>query len=169
MGLDHQTVRLERTTEDWLDAGDCLRTEVERVLGPSVVGVEQIGSSVPGLLAEPIVDLAVGLADNHDFTVVINRLQSAAWTSQGDAGDNGGHVFVLEARPRYRVAHRMLFNTTACSGGTTFASGPAPSQFGGSRKHEAEKLSLAETHAHDREAYTDGKTKVVRQLLGELE
>lgn len=48
-GLDHETVRLERTTEDWLVAGAWLRDKVEGILGASVAGVEQIGaSSLPG-------------------------------------------------------------------------------------------------------------------------
>jgi GrpB-like predicted nucleotidyltransferase (UPF0157 family) len=170
LGLDYQTVRLERTTEEWLVAGDCLRTEVERVLGTSVVGVEQIGSSsVRGLLAKPSVDLAVGLADNHDFTEVTDRLQSAAWTYRGDAGDNGGHVFVLEARPWHRVAHLHVVQHDGMQWRNYLRFRDLLSRSSEAReRYEADKVSLAETHPNDREAYTDGKTKVVRELLAEL-
>ena len=106
LGLDYGTVRLERTTQAWLIAGSRLREEVRASLGPLVAGVEQIGSSsVPGLLSKPIVDLAAGLAEADGVAAVTERMEPMGWVYRGDAGDNGGHVFVLEDRPWHRVAH----------------------------------------------------------------
>lgn len=170
LGLDHGTVRLERTTEDWLVAGSRLRDEVERSLGTSVAGVEQIGSSsVPGLLAKPIVDLAVGLATDHDLTAVIEKLESSAWTYRGDAGDNGGHVFVLETRPWHRVAHLHVVQHDGTQWRDYLRLRDLLRRSSKARaRYEAEKLRLAETHPNDREAYTEGKTKIIRGLLAEL-
>lgn len=75
LGLDHGRVRLARTTEAWLIAGSQLRDDVERTLGTLVAGMEQIGSSaVPGLLAKPIVDLAVG-----PWRIATSPQSSAGW------------------------------------------------------------------------------------------
>ena len=96
LGLDYDTIRLDRTTEDWLIAGCELRNRVAETLDGLAAGVEQIGSSsVLGLLAKPIVDLAVGLSTDRDLDAVTKELEEAGWIYRGDAGDSGGHVFVL--------------------------------------------------------------------------
>jgi GrpB-like predicted nucleotidyltransferase (UPF0157 family) len=58
-----------------------------------------------GLLAKPIVDLAIGLTTDQELTSVRERLKSARWTYRGDAGAQGGHVFVLESASWHRIAH----------------------------------------------------------------
>ena len=169
LGLDYGVVRLGRTTDDWLLAGSWLRDQVEGILGPLVKGIEQIGSSsVPTLLAKPIADLAAGLPRDPDLTAIVDRLDSHRWTYRGDAGEDGGHVFVLEARPGHRVTHlhavqhdgpewrnylrfRDLLRSSAVA----------------RHRYEAVKMRLAEEHPSTRKAYTDGKERVISELLAE--
>jgi GrpB-like predicted nucleotidyltransferase (UPF0157 family) len=122
LGLDYHEIRLEKTTDAWLAAGIALRDRVAETLGDAVADIEVVGSSsVPGLLAKPIIDLAVGLGADQPFSVVTGKLESAGWIYRGDAGENGGQVFVLEARPWYRVAHlHVVAFATFC------AAAPAP-------------------------------------------
>jgi GrpB-like predicted nucleotidyltransferase (UPF0157 family) len=76
------------------------------LLGALAVNVEQIGSSsVLGLLAKPIIDLAAGVEADQNLDFVVFALEAAGWIYRGDANVDGGHVFVLEARPWHRVAH----------------------------------------------------------------
>jgi GrpB-like predicted nucleotidyltransferase (UPF0157 family) len=106
LGLDYDTIRLERTTEAWLAVGVELRNRVAQALNGVATDVEVIGSSsVLGLLAKPIIDLAVGIDPNQPISAVTARLAPDGWIYRGDAGSDGGHVFVLEARPWHRVAH----------------------------------------------------------------
>ncbi len=87
-------------------AGSRLREEVRASLRQLVAGIEQIGSSsVLGLLSKPIVDLAADVAEADDLAAVTEQMESLGWVYRGDAGDNGGHVLVLEDRPWHRVAH----------------------------------------------------------------
>ncbi len=58
-----------------------------------------------GLLAKPIIDLAVGNVGDHDVVAIRDSLTSGGWIHRGDAGSHGGYVFVLETRPSHRVAH----------------------------------------------------------------
>lgn len=171
LGLDYGIVRLGRTTSDWLDAGAALRAHVAQQLAVVTVDVEQIGSSaVLGLLAKPIVDLAVGLHDAGSLSRVGERLVADGWIYRGDAGDDGGRVFVLEARPRHRVAHlhvvehdgvqwrdylrlRDLLRTSAQA----------------RARYETVKLRLADHHPDDRNAYTDGKDEIVKSLLSKVD
>lgn len=97
---------LGRTTEAWLAAGRQLEDRVLRVLDGVTAHVEVIGSSsVLGLLAKPIIDLAVGLTVDQPLLPAASKLENEGWIYRGDAGADGGHVFVLEARPWHRVAH----------------------------------------------------------------
>lgn len=158
---------MEATTEGWLTAGSALRSAVTAVLGVDARGVEQIGSSsVVGLLAKPIIDLAVGVSKADDVDAVRRKLEGAGWIYRGDAGEHGGLVFVLEARPWFRVAHlhvvehrgrqwldylrlRDLLRESphACA------------------RYEAVKLELIEGLGRDRKAYTEAKTDIVQALL----
>ena len=167
LGLDYGTVRLGRTTEAWLTAGSGLRDRVAETLDSSAIGVEQIGSSsVVGLLAKPIVDLAVGLSPHHELAAVTSRLEASAWIYRGDAGDDGGHVFVLESRPWHRVAHLHLVEHGGVQWRNYLRFRDLLRTSSEARDlYEAVKLALVEEHGHDRKAYTDGKSTVVGSLI----
>jgi GrpB-like predicted nucleotidyltransferase (UPF0157 family) len=150
-------------------AGARLQGEVERVLGSLVVGVEHVGSSsVVGLLAKPVVDLAAGLAAEQELAPVVQALEADRWVYRGDAGDDGGHVFVLDAPVGLRVAHLHLVNHD----GTQWREylnlrdllRQDPSAL---RRYEDVKVRLAARYPNDRVAYTEGKTHVVGELLAE--
>jgi GrpB-like predicted nucleotidyltransferase (UPF0157 family) len=170
LGLAYGTVRLERTTEAWLVAGSRLREEVRASLGPLVAGIEQIGSSsVPGLLSKPIVDLAAGLVEADGLAAVTERMESIAWVYRGDAGDNGGHVFVLEDRPWHRVAHLHVVEHDGTQWRRYIRFRDLLCRSSDAReRYEVVKSRLAGQHGTDRKAYTDGKTEVVEQLLAEF-
>jgi GrpB-like predicted nucleotidyltransferase (UPF0157 family) len=167
LGLDYGTVRLERTTEDWLIAGAELRDRVEASLGSLAEGVEHVGSSsVLGLLAKPIIDLAVGVSTKQDLAAVTIRLEAGGWIYRGDAGDDGGHVFVLEARAWHRVAHLHVVE----HGGVQWRDylrfrGLLRRSADARDRYEAVKLRLVAEHRDDRKAYMGGKSPVVDLLL----
>jgi GrpB-like predicted nucleotidyltransferase (UPF0157 family) len=171
LGLDYHALRLERTTESWVAAGLSLRNEVSAAVSADAACVELVGSSsVVGLLAKPIVDLAIGLSADHDMEVVRRTLEAAGWIYRGDAGEHGGHVFVLEARLGHRVAHLHMVP----HGGKQWSDylslrdllrrSPAARQ-----RYEDVKVELAATYVDDREAYTKGKTAIVGALLHEAD
>jgi GrpB-like predicted nucleotidyltransferase (UPF0157 family) len=171
LGLDYDVIRLDRTTGAWLAAGSELRARVAEVLDGAATDVEIIGSSaVLDLLAKPIIDLAVGLDVNQSPVPVIGRLEADGWIYRGDAGRDGGRVFVLETRPWHRVAHLHVIEHDGSQWQNHLrfrdllrASSEARARY------EAVKLRLAEQEPRDRTAYTIGKTEVVTSLTRESE
>ncbi|GAB7051270.1 GrpB family protein [Catenuloplanes indicus] len=167
LGLARGTVRLERVTAAWIAAGEALREGVSRTLGDAVAGVEVVGSaSVPGLLAKPIVDLAAGVQPDQEPDPVAVRLASAGWLYQGDAGDDGGLVFVLESGPGHRVAHLHVvpfggrqWRNYLCLRDLLRRSPEAR------LRYETVKRDLHRRYPEDRAAYTNGKGDVVAALL----
>ena len=106
LGLSYGTVRLVTTPPEWHAAAARLIAPVCSVLGSDAIAVEHIGSTaVVGLLAKPIIDIAVLLAPEVNRDTVIATIESLGYEYRGDAGGEGGLVFVLDARPRVRVAH----------------------------------------------------------------
>ncbi len=171
LGLDYGMLRLDRTTEGWVVAGSTLRDQVAAILEGDAACVEPIGSSsVVGLRAKPIIDLAVALSEHQNLARVRSKLETAGWIYRGDAGNHGGHVFVLEARPWHRIAHLHVVD----HGGAQWRDylrlrDLLRRSSDARRQYEVVKLRLIEEFGDDRNAYTDGKSGVVRSLLSELE
>jgi GrpB-like predicted nucleotidyltransferase (UPF0157 family) len=170
IGLDYDTLRLDRTSQQWIAAGSLLRDVVADQLGDMVAGVEQIGSSsVLGLLAKPIVDLAVGLAAEHELTAVSTTLQATEWIYRGDARANGGHVFVLESRPWHRVAHVHVVEYGGEQWSNYLRLRDLLRRSPDARaRYESVKRQLANKIGDDRTAYTDGKSSIIGLLLNDL-
>lgn len=169
LGLDYDTVAIEPTTDAWVAAGATLRDGVAELLIGVAVGVEPIGSSsVSGLLAKPIIDLAVGIRAEEDLAPIDHRLRSAGWIYRGDAGEDGGHLFVFETRPWHRVAHLHVVDHDGPQWRNYLSLRDLLRRSPSARRtYEAVKIRLAEDHPGDREAYTRGKSDVVRSLLTE--
>jgi GrpB-like predicted nucleotidyltransferase (UPF0157 family) len=169
LGLDYHVLRLDRTDERWIVAGERLRDDISADLVGLVAGVEQIGSSsVIGLLAKPIIDIAVGIAAEQDLPPVRECLETTGWIYRGDAGTNGGHVFVLEARPWHRVAHihvvafdgeqwrkYLMFRDLLRRDPVARA------------QYASVKQQVAGEVGDDRKTYTDRKSIIVGHLLDE--
>jgi GrpB-like predicted nucleotidyltransferase (UPF0157 family) len=170
LGLDYGAIRLDRTTEVWLLAGTNLRDRLVEILDGVVMDVELVGSSsVLGLLAKPVIDMAAGVTVDQPFPSVTTRLEAAGWIYRGDAGDNGGHVFVLETWPWHRVAHLHVVEHDGRQWRNYLRFRDLLRQSPTAReRYEAVKLRLAEELQDDRRAYTVGKTEVVQSLLSEM-
>jgi GrpB-like predicted nucleotidyltransferase (UPF0157 family) len=75
----------------WPDVGAELVEQVEGALDELAIAVEHIGSTaVPELLAEPIIDVAVGVDRSPDLAAIDSRLVDAGWIYRGDAGPTVG-------------------------------------------------------------------------------
>jgi GrpB-like predicted nucleotidyltransferase (UPF0157 family) len=170
LGLDYDSLRLARTTQAWLVVGAELGSRVSQVLDGITSNVEVIGSSsVLGLLAKPIIDLAVGLAADQPLAPAVTRLATDGWIYRGDAGSDGGHVFVLEARPWHRVAHLHIVGYDGDQWRDYLRLRDLLRRSPHAReRYEAAKLELVQQTPVDRKAYTRGKSEVVTSLLHEL-
>ena len=167
LGLRHGTVRLVRAKREWAAIADGLVTDLRSALPGVVAAVAHIGSTaVPGLLAKPVIDLAIAVRPDVGVEDVTRPMARLGWLYRGDAGRDGGWVFVLENRPWHRVAHAHGVE----SGGEQWlrylqfrdvlrASADAR------RAYETTKRHLAEQHPDGRREYTAGKSGTVQHLL----
>jgi GrpB-like predicted nucleotidyltransferase (UPF0157 family) len=167
LGLQYGTVRLVPTRAAWRAAATGLIADLRAVLGPAAQDVRHIGSTaVDGILAKPIIDLAVLLAEGTEPDRVVGALGSIGYDFRGDAGDGGGLVFVLDVRPLVRVAHVHAIADGDGQWARYLAfvellrADPAARA-----AYQQVKRELATAHPERREAYTKGKTAVVNHLV----
>ena len=167
LGLEQHRVAHARVTADWLTIGSALADEVSAALGIERSRVQHVGSTaVIGLLAKPIIDLAVGLDDGLPLAHLERVLPESGWEYRGDAGDDGGHLFVLETAPLVRVAHLhgVAHEGTQWRRYLMLRSRLRDDE-AARAAYEATKLRLVAEHGDDRVAYTEGKTATVRDIL----
>ncbi len=152
-----------------------LATVLTAHLGPLLQRVEHVGStSVTGLAAKPIIDLDVVIASEQMLPEVIRSLAELGYEYEGDRGITGRaafarvddgvpwdgsdriwpqhHLYVCPA-DSLELARHLAFRDYL-RGHPDVA-----------RRYERLKRNLAAEYAHDRVAYTDGKSAFVQEVL----
>jgi GrpB-like predicted nucleotidyltransferase (UPF0157 family) len=169
LGLRRGAVDLVPYSSDWPRAFADEATRLQNALTGWPCSIEHIGSTaVPGLAAKPILDIAVGMHAPIELDALQRALATLGYEYRGDAGDDGGHVFVRESQPGTRTHHLHLVsqdssqwqaylglrnwlrsNAQACSA------------------YEAAKRALAAEHQDSRRAYTAAKAAIIARLLAD--
>ncbi|MBT3342638.1 MAG: GNAT family N-acetyltransferase [Gemmatimonadetes bacterium] len=166
LGVMGGTVVLAGHNPNWSRIFESERDTILQHAGDLVQAVEHIGSTaVPGLVAKPILDVAVVLLAGDGYKSAVERLTPAGYLDRGDKGDDGGYLLVRETAPRVRAAHLHLVE----------ASDPQLSQWLAFRdilrsnpearqRYADLKRTLARDHELDRQGYTAGKETLVHEL-----
>jgi GrpB-like predicted nucleotidyltransferase (UPF0157 family) len=166
-GLRRGTVRLVGAGP-WAEAFALLATPLRRALPPAV-GVEHVGSTaVPGLLARPIVDVAVGLDAGTSVDEVTRVLVGLGYEHRGDLGDEGGVLLVLGDGPEHRRVHLHVVGLADEQWACYLALRDRLRRDAAARAaYAALKRELVARHADDPAAYTAGKAELIARLLAE--
>lgn len=141
---------------------------IRAAIGEFITGIEHIGSTaVPGLAAKPVIDILISvhsLADAPRFLPPLAPLGYAYVPKHEDVfperrylhrivdGQHTHHLHIVESGSEfYRV--QLLFRDYLRAHPQAAA------------EYAALKYRLAEQHRHDREAYTDGKSTFIQEIL----
>ena len=150
---------------NWPATFEHLRSQIWQAVSNVATAVEHVGStSVPGLAAKPIIDMAIVVPSETEVPVGIQRLGTIGYAHGGNLGVEGREAFTTpNSSPRHHVY--------LCP-----ASSPALANHLGVRNflrchpdvaHEygALKKQLAVRFAEDIDGYTDGKTDMILRIL----
>ena len=166
LGLEHGVNRLAPHNPLWATGFEAeaarLRAGLSAAgLGHLVLGLEHCGSSaVPGLMAKPILDLQIGVADIAHAAALIPAMQALGYDDAGDQGIPQHRIFGL-AQPRRVLAHVAIFDSAAWRETLRFRDRlRADAEVRAA--YQALKLDLARTTAN-RAEYTAAKTAFVRR------
>ncbi|KZM68548.1 hypothetical protein AWN90_11845 [Nocardia terpenica] len=169
LGLVKGSVRVLESQPGWPKVFEQLASALRPALGDLAIAVEHVGStSVPGLPAKPIVDIAIGLAADTQLVDVIAALAPLGYEFRGDKHQDGGWLFVFSTRPLYRVAHvhAVRYGDRQWRAYLRFRdrlrADPAAH-----RAYARLKRQLAAQHADNRQAYTSAKNSLIAELLSD--
>lgn len=158
-------VRLAPWDPGWADRFTRERAAIAEALGDDLSGLEHIGSTaVAGLEAKPIVDIAVGVADEAAIDPAAEGLRAAGYAPSPDRDD--GHRFALRRGDGRRLAHAHVVVHDGQWWRDHVAFRDRLRTDDGLRDaYRARKRELAARHHADREVYTDAKADFVRAAL----
>ena len=146
------------------------RDEILSVIGEFVVAVEHIGSTaVPGLAAKPVIDILAAVRSLEDAPLFLPPLYPLGYAYIPEhedvfperrylhriiSGAHTHHLHIVELSSQFwRV--QLLFRDHLRS---------HPDD---ARRYADLKYQLADRFRHDREAYTDGKSEFIQNILNQ--
>jgi GrpB-like predicted nucleotidyltransferase (UPF0157 family) len=164
IGLEKGIVRLVPHNAAWAEAYEGERARIQAAIAPHILDVQHVGStSVPGIVAKPIIDIAVGVQDFEAARVCIAPLEALGYTYHGEHGIPGRHYFTRGDPTLYHV--HMHETTSRAWGNLVLFRDYLLQHPDEARAYEALKGSLAEQYRDDRRAYTDGKATFIEGIL----
>lgn len=164
LGLEAGMVRLRPYTSRWAQLFAVEEPAIRAALGSLALDVQHVGStSIPGLMAKPILDIAVGLDRLCSYPLCIGPLATLGYEHVPWQGLARNEVFAKGA-PRTHLVHIVEYGGDKWRDYLKFRErlGNVP---GLAREYEALKRNLASAHESDRAGYTAAKHAFIRGVL----
>ena len=164
IGLEKGTVKLAPHTELWHQLFGEEEARLRDAIGEHVVAIEHVGSTaICGLSAKPIIDIAAAAREVSDAERCVRPLENIGYQYRGENGIVGRYYFV-KGEPRTHHLHMVGVSSDFWKNHLLFRDYL--------RKHrevaeeyERVKRDLAIQHERDREAYTEGKSRFIEEVL----
>ncbi len=167
IGLEKGIVRVAPHHPSWHDPFKQERRVLQKHIGGQVLDIQHVGSTaVPGLDAKPIIDIAATVSSPGVIEELRRPLRDLGYIDRGDAGGDGGYLFVKDSAPEVRTHHLhvvaaddpqwrdyLLFRDALRTDETLRA------------RYAELKRILQERFVQDRKGYTDGKHEFIRGVL----
>jgi GrpB-like predicted nucleotidyltransferase (UPF0157 family) len=167
LGLESGTVRVVPYDARWPALYEDEARRIARAVaeaGLPSLELEHVGStSVPGLAAKPILDLAAGFSSGAAAPGYIPVLESLGYVYRGDGGLPGREFFrrgVVRSHHLHLVQSGSMHWVRYLAFRDALRADPALRDAYARLKQE-----LAARHPRDREAYIEGKTEFVEAVL----
>lgn len=164
IGLERGIVKLLPYDEQWQVLGSMHCKRIASALGLPACRVKHVGStSIPGLCAKPIIDIAVAV-DQLDGQIT-EAMESAGYLYRPD-GDTEWQMLFVEGSRNWRSAHIHVVRYQSMEWRNYLNFREYLIAFPKVRDSYAElKAELAQKYPCDRQAYTEAKAEFIRYTL----
>jgi GrpB-like predicted nucleotidyltransferase (UPF0157 family) len=164
IGLEKGFVKLSPYTDEWKLLFEEEKATLLTAVGSYILDVQHVGStSIPGMLAKPIIDIAIAVLDFEEAKVCIRPIEALGYEYKGEFGIPLRHYFV-KGDPRIFHIHiceinslewqdHLLFRDYLCQHPNV------------AREYAELKKQLASKFPQDRTAYLDGKALFIQRVL----
>lgn len=166
LGLDRDIVRLDKYDPSWKDEFEKEKLNVKKCLGDIALTIEHVGStSIEGLSAKPIIDMAVGVKDTETLRSTIKLLSDFGYDVL-DSIEDKEEVLARKGTPENRThyIHVMVVSGSRYVEQVLFRDYLRAHREEVERYEELKKSSL-EKFADNRKAYTASKNEYIRSVI----
>ena len=176
LGLPRDTAVVEPYDHEWPALFEEERRRIMAAVGHIVAGVHHVGStSIPGMPAKPILDIAVLLHEFKDGKRCIEPLEKIGYVHKGLEDDIPGDRFFLRGHPpqescsvvqeiRTHILHMYTLDSPIVQSHFAFRNyliaHPEAAD-----EYAQIKLALADKHPDDRASYSVGKRSFITGVL----
>ena len=167
LGLRRHTVRVVAHRAEWQALYKRERRALMERVGHLAVDIQHVGSTaVPGLAAKPILDIALAVPSTQDVPRLVGPLAEIGYLYRGDAGSDGGHLFVKESAPDVRTHHlHVVAEDDPQWREWLLVRDKLRADEALRTRYSELKEALKERYAEDRRGYTEAKNEFIRGLV----
>lgn len=164
LGLEKGLVRLVEYTPEWKRIFELEKTALQATLGSMILGIQHVGStSIPGMVAKPIVDIAIAVDDFEEARACIPLIERLGYEYRAELGIPHRHYFT-KGNPRLFHIHMNEIESREWQDQLLFRD-----YMRRNRKLAEEyadlKRQLASQYPHKRGAYLDGKADFIKRVI----
>ena len=167
LGLRRGQVRVVEHDRRWSFVYALMALEISTVTGIRADRIQHVGStSVEGLVAKPILDIALGVDDAESVDGVVRHLVEAGFIDRGVGEGSIGRLMVRESSPDVRIVHVHIveYGTREWRAYVEFRDGLRNDSL--MRDQYADvKRTLAQRFPEDRKSYRTAKNAFILKTL----
>ena len=95
LGLKRGELRVSPYWEEWKALFEIEKRDIEKAIGDYIEDIQHVGStSIPGMPAKPILDIAIAVKDFEEARICIKPLCNMGYTFKGENGIPRRHYFL---------------------------------------------------------------------------
>jgi len=164
IGLESGIVRLAQYSPEWAKIFEREEKLLQSSIGKYIIEIQHIGStSIPGIVAKPIIDIGVAIGRFEGGVVCIKPLEGLGYIYNGENGIPRRHYFDKGDPTAYHL-HMLEQDSDEWKKHITFRDFLRNNEEA-AREYARLKQQLAVKFRHDRLAYTNGKSEFVERIL----
>lgn len=169
IGLKSGKVQVVPHQLEWQSLYETEKAVILQAIGDLIVDIQHVGStSVPGLDAKPIIDIAIAVEHPLIIPQCVQLLCDFDYIDEGDAGPNGGYFLVKECAPEIRSYHLHIVekNDPQWNNYLLFRDVLTADERV-RKKYKQLKKTLEQKYHNDRQSYTAAKNDFIKGIIRE--
>ncbi len=164
IGLEPGIVKLLSYEEQWQSLFEEEKKCLQAVVGNYVLDIQHVGStSIPGMSAKPIIDIAIAVNNFEEATICIAPIEQLGYVYRGENGIPRRHYF-RKGDPRTHHLHMCEVTSREWANQILFRDylSQHPEK---AEEYKSLKKKLAQQYDKDRESYLKEKAPFIEEIL----
>ncbi len=165
IGLKRGVVKLVPHQKEWAKLFEKERKSLNKILGDKI-RIEHVGStSIPDIVAKPIIDIAIGYSNKNQKENIFRQLSSVGYEDMGEKGKINHRFFAKGSNDnRTHYIHVVEINSPGWNEYVLFRDFLLKDKKARDDYNKLKKV-LAEKYKDLREKYTEAKAEFINNIL----